>query len=396
MKFRPLISVLVFAPSCLLFAESPVSRVWTNTAGRTLEGILLEPTSDSVKVKLKTGATVTLPLATLSKADQDYVEAQKKTAESAKSAPKPGEMQTGTKWPDKVILKELPEITIVEENDDTKSYIYMSPHYEFRAPAKLGGAVVKEFARIFEATYQANWALPLDFKPEPEEGRERFLCQIFEEYKDYVKAGGVEGSAGVYNPASDSILVPLKSLGVKFFGKKLVLERGDDNSTLIHEITHQMMNHWNAKLPVWYIEGSAEYVAMAKYERGNMSFTNPGRNFSEFLKSRGSDGKSWEMVPLEKLMTMDHATWAGAISGSGGVANRNYGSAAALTFYFYHLDDKGDATHVVEFIKGIGKGDNAIKGVAQNLLRERSYDQLTEEFEKSMRKQGVKISWAGK
>ena len=35
---------------------------------------------------------------------------------------------------------------------------------------------------------------------------------------------------------------------------------------LIHEITHQMMNHWLNKLPTWYIEGSAEHVSMLEYK----------------------------------------------------------------------------------------------------------------------------------
>ena len=47
------------------------------------------------------------------------------------------------------------------------------------------------------------------------------------------------------------ILVPLSSLGLKSFHDRVQLDRGGDaQRTLIHEITHQMMNAWLPKLPV--------------------------------------------------------------------------------------------------------------------------------------------------
>jgi hypothetical protein len=393
-----LVTVLLPVHFCL--ADASASRTWTDVNGRSLEGSLVQALTDTVKVRIKSGAVVSLPLVTLSQADQDFVAKNKDAIPKAGSTAPPAAAtkplaaattQAGTTWPQKVVLKELPEITIVKEDDATSEFIYQSPHYEFRSPKRLGGAVVKEFARIFEVTYQTNWALPLNFKPEPEKGRDRFLCNIYETYDDYIKAGGLDGSAGVYMGGKDFIAVPLKSLGVKVFGKKLVLERGEDNGTLIHEITHQMMNHWLGKLPTWYIEGAAEYVRMAKYERGNMSFANSDKLFQEFLEGRGG-GKSYTMVSLQKLMTMDGETWSAAL-GKGGGAGRNYGSAGALTFYFYHCDDKGDGQHMIDCIAAIGKGDNPIKAVTQHLLRDRTYAQLQEDVEKGLRKKGVKISW---
>ena len=394
--------VAILAPLHFALADAVAPRTWTDVNGRSLEGTMVQAMPDLVKVKLKTGGSiVSLPLVTLSKPDQEYVEQNKGNLTKAPSTTTPpaaskpaaaATTQAGTKWPEKVLLKELPEITIVKEDDATGEFIYQSPHYEFHSPKRLGGAVVKEFARIFEVTYQTNWALPLNFKPTPEKGKDRFLCMIYETYEEYIKAGGVEGSAGVYMSGKDFIAVPLKSLGVKFFGKKLVLERGDDNGTLIHEITHQMMNHWLGKLPTWYVEGAAEFIRMAKYERGNMSFTNSDKLFQDFLQGRGSDGKSYTMVNLEKLMKMDGKTWSAAL-GKGGGAGRNYGSAGALTYYFYMVDDKGDGQHMIDCIEAISKGDNEIKAITTHLLRGRTYAQLQEDVEKGLRKKGVKISW---
>ncbi len=395
------LALALLGPLPVSLGDAAALRTWTDINGRTLDGTLVQALPDTIKVKTKTGAVVSLPIISLSKEDQDFLKdpqsAPPKAPASTTAPPQPKPVaaattQAGSKWPEKVVLKELPEITVVKEDDDKKEYIYQSPHYEFHAPAKLGGPVVKEFARIFEVTYQTNWALPLNFKPTPERGKDRFLCMIYETYDDYLKAGGVKGSAGVYMGGKDFIAVPLKSLGVKFFGKKLVLERGDDNDTLIHEITHQMMNHWLGKLPTWYVEGSAEFVRMSKYERGNMSFSNIDKLFQDFLLGRGSDGKNYTMVGLERLMTMDGGTWSAALT-SGSGAGRNYGSAGALTYYFYCCDGAGDGQHMMDCMEAIGKGDSHIKAFTQHLLRDRTYAALEADVEKALRKKGVKVSF---
>lgn len=376
-------------------AELPSQRVWTDAATqRTLEATILQVLPDSVKLKLKNGSTVTLTDGQLIQSDRDYLATLRK--ESPKLADAKTPAPPTDKWPTIVALKDVPEVTVVKEDEAGKEFIYQSPHYEFHSPALLGASVVREFARIFETTYQANWALPLGYKPAPEEGHERFQCMLYKTKEDYFDAGGMAGSAGVYSGKDRQIMVPLESLGVKFFGKRVALDRNGDNDTLIHEITHQMMNAWLGKLPVWFIEGSAEYVRMAKYDHGKMSFVNREKNLQGFLQDRGSDGKSWTMTPLKYLMSMDHRTWAEAMGGSGKSANRNYGSAGVLVYYFYHCDDKGDAAHTRDFLKALSDRDDTsnLKAVTQHLLRDFTYAQLQEAVEKALRKEGVKITWA--
>ena len=298
------------------------------------------------------------------------------------------------KWPTIVALKDVPEITVLREDEDARQFIYQSPHYEFRSPARLGASVVREFARIFETTYLANAALPLDYNPAPEFGREKFLCTLFLTKADYLKSGGVAGSAAVYAASSRQILIPLESLGIKKFGKKYALDHEADNATLIHEITHQMMNAWLGRLPIWFVEGSAEYIRMADYERGKMSFINRQKNLQSYLVAQGTDGKTLEMVPLQSLMTMDLRTWSATMAQSGKAARRNYISAALLVYYFYHLDGLGDARHTADFLKSLIPKDQNLKAAAQHLLRERTYTALQEDVALALRKEGLKITWA--
>ena len=298
------------------------------------------------------------------------------------------------KWPTVVALKDVPEISVIREDEESRQFIYQSPHYEFRSPARLGAGVVREFARVFETTYLANAALPLDYNPAPEFGREKFLCTLFLTKADYLKSGGVAGSAAVYAAPSRQILISLESLGVKKFGRKYALDHDADNATLIHEITHQMMNAWLGRLPIWFVEGSAEYIRMADYERGKMSFVNRQKNLQSYLAAQGTDGKTLEMVPLQKLMTMDTRTWSATMAESAKAARRNYTSSALLVYYFYHLDGKGDARHIGNFLKSLLPKDQNLKAAAQHLLRERTYAELQEDFAQALRKEGLKITWA--
>src|SRR5687768_14029690 len=68
-------------------------------------------------------------------------------------------------WPQMVTLTDAPHVEVLKEDLASKTFIYRSPHYEFICDSRLRGDVVKEFGRLFEATYLINCKLPLDFRP---------------------------------------------------------------------------------------------------------------------------------------------------------------------------------------------------------------------------------------
>jgi len=361
--------------------------------------------ADGVKVRLANGSTVAIPLTRLSAADQTFAKDQAAPTASTAAALPLGMPAASATWPRSVALDDKPVVTVVKEDADTKTFIYRSPHYEFQCDSKLGANVVREFGRMFEATYLINNLLPLDFKPQPEPLREFFLARLFTEKADYMKEGGIEGSGGIYSRGKKALMVPLSSLGVKMVGSRVSLENGNDqdNDVLIHEITHQMMNHWLNKLPTWYIEGSAEYVSMLEYNsNGRFSLSGLNRRVQNFARRRNyaGGGKSYTMIDLEELMTIESARWSAAL-GKGGSANENYGSAGLLTYYFYHLDDKGDAANMIALLRevqNVKTNEEEQAAVKKHLLRERTYAQLAEDVKKALRKEGLDISYfpAGK
>lgn len=388
------IPLLVLLTATTVLAQGPL-RTWTSTDGRKIEAAFVSTTVDAVKIRMANGSTFDVPLARLSPEDQAFVKAQTSAALNAEVSPS----RALKEWPRTVSLADKPEVVVVREDDEKKEFVYRSPHYEFVCDSKLGSNVVREFGRMFEATYELTCQLPLDLKPAPERLREIFQARLFTNKSDYMDAGAIEGSAGVYMSGKKALMVPLSSLGVRMVGTRVTLEQNpnaQDNGTLIHEITHQMMNHWLPVLPTWFIEGSAEYVEMLEYNsNGKFSLIGLNRQVKAYAENMSRGNKTFTMIDLEELMTIDGRRWAEAL-GKDGMATENYGSAGLMTYFFYHLDGKGDAANMIGFLREVenvktdAESENAVK---KHLLRERTYAQLADEVKKAFRKEGVTIEF---
>lgn len=398
LPFSHLAVLLISSAGLHAQTPAPALRTWTSADGRKMEAAFIALEGDAVKVRMANGSTVNVPLARLSAEDQTFAKSQ--TAAPATDAATTGEVSASKTWPRSFSLPDRPEVVVVKEDAEKNEYIYRSPHYEFQCDSKLGSNVVREFGRIFESTWMLNCMLPLDLKPQPEKLREIFLARLFTNKSDYMEAGGIEGSAGVYMTSKKALMVPLSSLGVKMVGSRVSLENNsdDDMATLIHEITHQMMNHWMGRLPTWFVEGSAEYVEMLEYKRnGGFSLIGLNRQLQGYAKrmNYSGGGKSFTMIDLEELMNIDFARWAAAL-GKDGAATENYGSAGLLTYYFYHLDGNGDAANIIAYlreIENVKSNEEEQAAVKKHLMRERTYTQLGEDVKKALRKEGIDISF---
>lgn len=392
-------------------AQAAAFRQWKSTDGRTVEAAFIAIEGDSVKMKGRNGTLYTVPLARLSAEDQAWAKQQTTTLPAVATGappPLPGSPAAEKVWPRSVGLDDKPEVNVVKEDVEKKEFIYRSPHYEFVCDSRLGTNVVREFGRMFEATYLVNCKLPLDLKPKPEPLREFFLARLFTNEEDYMKAGGLAGSAGIYMTSEKALMVPLKSLGVKLVGSRVTLDKSsdDDNATLIHEITHQMMNHWLRHLPTWFSEGSAEYVEMLEYIPSGRFSLGSMRNRLESYVERCNywQAKPFQMLDLKELMEIKFPAWSRALTNPVQVPNvtgatqagQNYGSAGLLTYYFYHLDGKGDAANIIAYLREIEAGGREVDEPAlakKHLLRERTFEQLAADVKKGLKRDGVNVEF---
>ena len=375
-------------------AQQPAARTWKSSAGTSIEAVFMGIQGASVKLKTKDGRDLSVPLDRLSPDDQQWIKSQSGGTAAATTTP-PADAQ----WPRSVGLDDKPEVVVVKEDAEKKEFVYRSPHYEFVCDSRLGGNVVREFGRMFEATYVINCKFPLDLKPKPEALREFFLARLYTSREDYMANGGVEGSAGVYRSVDKALSVPLSSLGVKMVGSRVTLDKAgdDDNATLIHEITHQMMNHWLPLIPTWYAEGSAEYVEMLEYNPvGRFSLAGLKQRLESYVvkQNRWQPG-TFTMLDIKDLLEIESDAWARALTD--GSASRNYGSAGLLTYYFYHLDGKGDAANIIAYLRELEAGGREADEPAaakKHLIRERSWEQLAEDVKKALKKEGIDVEFA--
>ncbi len=346
-RMKALRAFLLPLLACSLAAaeDKGVPREWTSTEGQKISGLMLGTEGDAVALKLANGKVSKVPLARLSEADRKFV------AEQGWPLPKPWK-----KWPGDIRIN-LNEIQVEEEAGDGQSgkYTYRTGHFEIVSAAKLGQVVVKDVARIFEGTYRLLAASPWGILAEPENGR--FRAELYLSRDDYIRAGAPPASAGVYIPSRRVFMVPFESLGLKETPQGWQRSSDYTTKTLIHELTHMLMHDALQTLPIWLVEGTAEYMELMPMRIGAFS---PGSHFNA-LKDHNRQEPAFS---LAETFSMDHPTWqkGGKAGGDGygpvtpfgraGEVNvpKLYHAGLLLTYYFMHLDGEGDAARLQRFI----------------------------------------------
>ena len=394
MSFRSsAIIVLWLAISSVLFAEG--MRTWTNSEGKKIEAEMLGANDTEVRLKMKSnGKEYKVPLNSLSAADQAYIKAE---MAKPKDDDGPARLPMGFEnwdddWPKLISGTVSPEIEIAEEDEAGKRFVYRSPRYEYVCDVKLTKNVVKRFAVLFESTNDYVRELPLSMAKARQDKRHKIL--LFETQQSYMRNGCVPGSAGVYIPSKDVIMVPLTSLGVIKGAGGYRVDYDKGNKTLPHEILHQLTDtpYFAPGSMGWFTEGLAEYVAVTPYRSGKFMVRGNQSAIEEYVSGYGEKGKGGRAlgkdikVPdLQRFMMQSYASF----SANG---NFNYGIGLLVTYYYCHWDGDGDAKRLQNFLKALkqGKrGDDALKV----LLDGRSWDEMEEEIAKAWRSRGIKLNF---
>jgi len=342
---------------CVLLATPCHSRTWTDTTGRKVEAEYAGMQGDSVLLKLAPDKTVPYPLTRLCAEDQAFIKQQQGGAAVPAGAAAavvrlPVEKRT---WPvDIEVPSRSIEIAPVKENPAERQYVYQSEAFEFTSQAKLAGSVMKEVARTFEATRSLVDALPWGIVCRPPDGRKRFLAALYETRADYVQAGGPQMSGGVYNSGDKIFKIPFESLGLVKRGQTY-FKSDFSSDTLVHEITHQMMDEYLGFLPTWVVEGTAEYTELLPYKAGIFRADNHKSALKENVDLHQQQGVSTEMgkaSPLEQHMTMNRESWS-QISSSSTAMRQLYHDSKLLVYFFCHLDGDKKGTRFMRFMDAV-------------------------------------------
>jgi hypothetical protein len=336
------------------------TRSWTDSSGRKVEAEFSGMKGDSVLLKLANGQTVPFPIARLSEEDQAFV----KTLGSGGSASAPatsGAVADAKRvplanrtWPEQVVVPARSiEIAAITESAAERKYVYRSEAFEFTSQAKLAGSVMKEVARTFEATRVLIDSLPWGIVCRPPEGRPRFLAALYETRADYIAAGGPEMSGGVYSSGDKIFKIPFPSLGMEKRGQTYFKDDNYSNGTLVHEITHQLMDDYLGFLPKWVIEGTAEYTEMLPYKSGTFradAHKSGMKEDADLWEKR--EGFTLAIPNLEQMMTMNRDQWDAECSTSQKMRDM-YHRSQLLVYYFCHLDGDGKGARFIQFMDAV-------------------------------------------
>ena len=359
---------LVLVATSGAFAQGAM-RMWTDAQGRKVQAEFGGVEGGKVLLRMPGGKMLPFEIGKLSAADQDFVKAQSAPGAqpAAAGAGKPGDgspfaaldamrLPAAKRIPP--VKVDVPprsvEIEITKESADERQFIYRSEAFEFSSQAKLAGSVMKKVAIAFEATRELLRQLPWGLVCVPPEGFERYQAKLFETRQDYLAAGAPELSGGVYNSGTKVFMVPFQSIGLEKRGQTYFRNDSFRNDTLVHEITHQLMDSYLPFLPKWVIEGTAEYTEMlpdlgadngflaSKHEKGVKDY------IQGMTRRAGQPG----IPSLEEHMTMKRETWdANAVTGSA-MATLYYRSAL-LVYYFNHLEGDGKGGRFMQFMDAV-------------------------------------------
>ena len=276
----------------MFFLSPAFGRVWTSKEGVTFEAELVEATPENATlVSPKLDEPLVVPINELAISDQVFVRAwlaEQVREEALVSQMHPYqrrqyELQKATRdiednfeapWPGIVSAPDDLEITELSSDPSSREYVYHSPHFEFVCDVPLKKNLVKRFAVLFEASREYCRQLPISSKKAQVAGtRHRNRILLFEKKESYVAAGGPPSSAGVYIPSKDIVMVPLTSLGVKKVGSSYSIDYKRENTTLAHELAHQLTDHYYFRSGAggWFSEGLAEYIAVTPYRSGSFN-----------------------------------------------------------------------------------------------------------------------------
>ncbi|MBL9133512.1 MAG: hypothetical protein JNG86_20040 [Verrucomicrobiaceae bacterium] len=417
-------------------AQSSAARAWKNTQGQVIQASYVSSTADAVTIRMADGKEHTILLSRLSAEDQAFVKTQKPAATAGTPTPAAPPASTNRVpvekrvWPPNV---EVPtraiEITPVKENAPAREFVYQSEAFEFTSQAKLAGSMMKEVARTFEATKSLVEALPWGIVCKPPEGFERYKAALYETRNDYTAAGGPSNSGGVYMGSTKIFMIPFPSLGLELRGKTWYKDENYSADTLVHEITHQVMDDYLTFLPKWVIEGTAEYTESLPYKNGNFRVDAHKTGMRDHIEESARRGFFPDIPSLKSHMTMNRDGWDGIANSSNKGMGQLYFRSWLLVYYFCHLDgEKKNGARFIKFMEAVYgetqalraffadprvkrfpdgrfsypssfpppdmKPDSAPFKHLEVLLEGRSYSQIANEIRDAYKAVGVKISIA--
>jgi hypothetical protein len=170
-----------------------------------------------------------------------------------------------------------------------------------------------------------------------------------------VNAGLPANSGGAYSIDDRIFHIPFESLGLKRVGKTWAQDREYRNDTVIHEVTHQLMHDYLRMLPLWVIEGTAEYTSNLPYNAGKFQAAKHASALREYARqlAESEDMTPSSFRPLGEHLKMSREDWTNIAENPAGqyrAMRQLYFQSYATVYYFCHLDGDGKGTRFLKYL----------------------------------------------
>lgn len=351
-----------FIAATVLMASAS-GHAWTMRSGTAFEAELTA--ADGLRATfIKEGKPpVVIPFADLAAADVETIHTWRKDRRRPLIVP-----SRIARWPARA-MAQPGDTRLISEKDGV--FTHRSPNFIITSDLRLPQSAINDIAKVLEGTRAALIAIPLGLHAGGE--TEPYCVQLFRDANGYARAGGANGSGGHYDGRTGRMLVLLPNLGIAEKEGKLVLDYAKNLFVLKHEVTHQLMDHWHGRMPMWMSEGIAEFIASLPYAQGNFTLRNPGAGMRDYLlkwRKNGTD-KRIRIIAPDRLMEMDRDDWESAVSQQS--AYDQYNSAALLTYYFIR---KKDGASFAGYLDALRRGIRSDEAERTHLLEGKTRESL--------------------
>jgi hypothetical protein len=213
-------------------------------------------------------------------------------------------------------------------------HTYDTPHYILHTDISVEEAREADLrmTRMFEEYQRRTSSFTGQIKS-------KFPFYLFRNESDYIAAGGVKGSAGVYMEGPT--------------GSKLMAIAGEKaNAYTWHVVQHEGFHQFlagtiKAQIPIWTNEGLAEYFGEALWTGdGFVTGLIPPDRAAEIKQAI----KARKFKPFGQLMTMTDQEWGDRLEYS------NYNQAWAMVHFLAHADNGKYQSAFNQFMQFVSRG----------------------------------------
>jgi hypothetical protein len=155
-----------------------------------------------------------------------------------------------------------------------------------------------------------------------------------------------------------------------------------------------MMTHWLGALPVWIIEGTAEYTSSMPFKSGKFHVS-----AVKSVLRRSARGDEIEPYPLEKLFATSPYELHALMAADPTTTRKFYYTSYLMVFYFMHLDGGGDGQRFVQYFRKLGELRKNLPEIRVDRTQEaldllfggRSEADLTKQVRSAFQKMGIRL-----